>query len=312
VTTSLPYLVLPCQAVPNLPDHLRITYALILGLAHGTCDGATPPITRRELGEMRQLSPRAIDAHLSALRRAGFIRNAPERDGLPLVLIPRPLPGLRAITPLAPEPVPTPTAEIAGSDGGTTSSKLNTPHKSDNPSSYSLLVQAGVYPAIAVTLSQRAWITPELVQAWVEHLRGERQVRHLGGLLASILRRGDIGMPPPPAPDEDDDDDDDATDVPANTLPARSISRPDLTSLGKTWPEVLAYLIQVLPQLGLDRWLAGSVPLAWDGQYLLVGTRSWFSADYLSQRHSLALNQALSELAGRTVFINFKTCPNGV
>lgn len=304
----MPYLIVPCRSVPDLPDHLRITYALILGLAYGTSDGATPPVTRRELGELRQLSPRAIDAHLAALRRAGYVRNAPERDGLPLVLIPRPLPGMRAMSPLVPEPAQAPTAEIAGSDGGTTSSRAYSLLKEENPSSYSLLVRAGVYPAIAVTLSQRPWMTPELVQAWIEHLRGERQVRHLGGLLASILRRGDIGMPPPPVPDDDDDDDE--TD--AKPAPTRPIPTPDLTPLGKTWPEMVAHLIQHLPQSRLDEWLAESVPLAWDGRYLLVGTRSWLSADYLSQRNTLALNQALGELLGRPIILSFKQRPNGV
>jgi hypothetical protein len=306
VNTSMPYLIVPCQAVPDLPDHLRMTYALILGLAYGTSDGATPPVTRRELGELRQLSPRAIDSHLAALRRAGYVRNAPERDGLPLVLIPRPLPGMRAMTPLVPEPAPLPTAEIAGSDGGTTSSRAYSLLKEDNPSSYSLMVRAGVYPAIAVTLSQRPWMTPELVQAWIEHLRGERQVRHLGGLLASILRRGDIGMPPPPVLDDDDDEDD------AKPSPARPIPTPDLTPFGKTWPEMVAHLIQRLPQSRLDEWLAESVPLAWDGRYLLVGTRSALSADYITQRYSLAINKVLGELLGRPIMLSFKQRPNGV
>ena len=311
MNTSMPYMIVPCRAIPDLPDHLRITYALILGLAYGTSDGATPPVTRRELGELRQLSPRAIDAHLAALRRAGYVRNAPERDGLPLVLIPRPLPGMRAMSPLVSEPTRAPTAEIAGSDGGTTSSKLNSLLKEDNPSSYSLLVRAGVYPAIAVTLSQRPWMTPELVQAWIEHLRGERQVRHLGGLLASILRRGDIGMPPPPVPDDDDEDDEDDEDD-VSPAPIRTIVKPDLTALGKTWPEMLTYLIQRLPQSRLDEWLADSVPLAWDGRFLLVGTHSCLSADYLSQRNSLAINQVLSEFIGRPIILSFKPRPNGV
>ncbi|MHB1356179.1 MAG: hypothetical protein ACYCZF_09420 [Anaerolineae bacterium] len=299
------YLIVPCQAVPDLPDHLRITYALILGLAYGKSDGATPPITRRELGDLRQLSPRAIDAHLAALRRAGYVRNAPERDGLPLVLIPRPLPGMRALSPLATELAPAPTAEIADSDGSNPSSRLNSSSSEENLSSYSLLVRAGVYPAIAVTLSQRPWITPELVQAWVTHLRGERQVRHLGGLLASILRRGDIGMPPPPVPDNDDDDDDAAVSV-------RSISRPDLTPLGKTWLEMKDHLIECLPQLRLENWLAESVPLAWDGLYLLVGTRSSLAADYLSKRNTLVLNRTLGEFLGQPIFLSFRQRPNGV
>ncbi|MCE5258321.1 MAG: hypothetical protein LLG44_04575, partial [Chloroflexi bacterium] len=170
MNTNMPYLIVPCQAVPDLPDHLRMTYALILGLAWGSADGATPPVTRRELANLRGLSPRAIDAHLAALRRAGYIRNIPEREGLPLVLVPRPLPGVRAIAPSQQTASAMP-GETADNGGGSSSRSLPPLHLGSESSSYSLLVRAGVYPSVAITLSQRPWLTPELVQAWVEHLR---------------------------------------------------------------------------------------------------------------------------------------------
>lgn len=294
MNATIPYIIVPCQAVPELPDHLRLTYALLLGLAHGTADGATPPVTRRELAELRHLSTRAIDAHLAALRRAGLVNNAPGRVGQALVLIPRPLPGLRA---LAPEP---PAAESRPEP------PAYPPLTTDGePSAYALMVRAGVYPAIAVTLSQRSWITPELVQAWVNHLRGARHVRHPGGLLASLLRRGDIGMPPPPVP-ADDDAEESAPQAAAGAADAPADDELDLTELGYSWDELRARLVAALPQRALALWLEGSRPVTWDGRVLVIGTRTWLAADYLKQRGTLELDAVLTELTGRPVSLRFQ------
>lgn len=293
MNATMPYIIVPCQAVPDLPDHLRLTYALLLGLAHGTADGATPPVTRRELAELRHCSMRAIDAHLAALRRAGLVDNAPGRVGQALVLVPRPLPGLRALAPESPAAMarPEPPAYPPLTTDG-------------EPSAYALMVRAGVYPAIAVTLSQRPWITPELVQAWINHLRGARHVRHPGGLLASLLRRGDIGMPPPPVPADDEGDTaprdaDAAADDPAE-------DEPDLAELGSTWDELRERLAAALPQRSLATWLEGSRPVLWDGRVLVIGTRSWLAADYLKQRGTAELDKVLTELTGRPVSLRFQ------
>ncbi|MHB9033316.1 MAG: ArsR family transcriptional regulator [Anaerolineae bacterium] len=303
MTTSMPYLIVPCQAVPDLPDHLRVTYALILGLAWGASGNATPPVTIRELAELRGLSPRAIDAHLAALRRAGYVENAPQRDGLPLVLIPRPLPGVSALPP-APQDAPPAQGETAERAGGSTNRSSLPPLNLDQDnSSYSLLVHAGVYPSVAITLAQRPWMTPELVRAWAEHLRTTKGVRHLGGLLASILRRGDIGMPPPPL--DDDEDDDEPEPDPAPLRARRDPPAPDLADLGRSWSEVLDELIGRLPGAHLDAWLADSQPLAWDGRILTIATHSWLSADYLMKRNTTALDQVLREFTGRVLMLRF-------
>jgi len=301
VNASMPYLIVPCQAVPDLSDQQRLTYALVLGLAWGSPDGATPPVTVRELAELRGLSPRSIDSHLAALRRAGYIRNAPQREGLSLVLIPRPLPGVRVLEP-AQESALVTQGKTAGCGGGSSSRSLPALNLAGEPSSYSLLVRAGVYPSVAINLSQRPWITPELVQAWVEHLRGNKQVRHLGGLLTSILRRGDIGMPPPLPECEDEAE---VTPQPAAAPTPRERSEANLSELGYSWPELLAQLQTRLPEVRLDTWLADSYPLAWDGRCLTIATRSWLAADYLTKRNTLALDQVLREFTGRPITLRF-------
>ncbi len=299
MNASLPYLIVPCRAVPDLSDQQRLTYALILGLAYGSPDGATPPVTIRELAELRGLSPRSIDAHLAALRRAGYIRNAPQREGLPLVLIPRPLEGLCALAP-AQRSAPAENGETGGCAGGSSSSSISALPEEEE-TSYSLLVRAGVYPSVAISLSQRPRITPELVRAWIEHLRGSQGVRHLGGLLASILRRGDIGMPPPPPTEPQPEP------APALVRPPRRQARvePDLAELGHTWQEMQAELIARLPDAHLDTWLADSYPLDWDGRCLTIATHSWLSADYLSKRNTTTLDQVLRLYTGRPIILQF-------
>jgi hypothetical protein len=72
----------------GLPDRLRVTYELLLALAH-TFDGQrTPPMTRRMLAEKRGIGLRGVDEHLAALRERGLICCDPSYRGCCLVIYP--------------------------------------------------------------------------------------------------------------------------------------------------------------------------------------------------------------------------------
>jgi len=68
---------------------------LILSLAWANDRRQTLPVSRRELAGLRGIALRTLDAHLAALRAKGYVRNAPGRAGLKMILIP---------TALAPDP----------------------------------------------------------------------------------------------------------------------------------------------------------------------------------------------------------------
>lgn len=84
------YVILPWALAADrcLPDTQRLTYELVLSLAWGYNHRHTPPLRRAELARLRGLSLRAVDEHLRALRRSGYLRDMPGRTGKALVLIP--------------------------------------------------------------------------------------------------------------------------------------------------------------------------------------------------------------------------------
>ncbi|NLV75154.1 MAG: hypothetical protein GXY52_10830 [Chloroflexi bacterium] len=293
---TLPYLLLPCDEMPNLTDPQRMTYALLLGLAFGRPEGATSPVTHQELADARGLALRTIDTHLCALRNAGLVANTPEHEGLPLILKLKLPPGLRAAVG-APNSAPPQMSESGSCSGGTASSSSATgPSHPPESSAYALLVRAGVNPSVAINLASRPWITPELVSAWVRHLKANRQIRHTGAVLASILQHADIGLPPEQEADEP---------APKPAVLRRRQRLPRVRIGALQWDTLFQKLIEAFPEEHLEVWLEDSYALSFRDGPLLVATHSWISADYLRARNPARYSPLLSELEGTPVTLRF-------
>ena len=231
------YLLLPWRtaAQPALSDAEYRTYLLILSLAWQHDRHQTPPIGRKELAALRGLALRTVDAHLRSLRAKGYVRNAPGREGLKLILIPTALEAAdvpaperspAALPPSAPpsaspcsphegprpaeHPGPLhgrpraatpPASPPAGPDDGAEKDKLYPAKGKEELLAISnRLRSAGVYPVVAARLAGEPWVSLELVEAWIGALRQRPHVRQLGGLLAAILRKPETCLPAPSAP----------------------------------------------------------------------------------------------------------------
>ncbi|MBN1401498.1 MAG: hypothetical protein JXA74_11715, partial [Anaerolineae bacterium] len=93
------YILLPWgwASALKLPDHLRLTYELVVALALGHDGRSTQAVTRRQLAAWRSVALRTLDDHLAALRARGLVRSAVAAQGRGLVLRPTSLPRPQAV-----------------------------------------------------------------------------------------------------------------------------------------------------------------------------------------------------------------------
>ena len=175
------------------------------------------------------------------------------------------------------------------------------------------LVSAGVYSTLARKLARRPWVTPDLVDAWAQELRANRKVRHVGAVLATLLRRRETCLPPPEISDEDtpveafavepteEVDDLDAPDAAPgealpNAVPARSRA---------TWDEVLNRLRQLLGDEAVNVWLGQSVPISCEDDVLVVAVRSARAVDWLGHRYYTEIRDVLRQVTGEPLQLRF-------
>ncbi len=338
------YLLLPWPAGEQsaLSDPQYRTYVLILSLAWANDRRQTLPVSRRELAGLRGIALRTLDAHLAALRAKGYVRNAPGRAGLKMILIPtmfdsaqQPSPDAVSPTPAdngdpqqanqpaqpAPDAQPVrPHPPPASCDVGM-EKKLNTPvGKEELLLLIKRLTAAGVYPVVAERLAREPWVTLELVEAWVRALREQPRVRHLGGLLTAILRQPATCLPPPLAPVY-------TGASPSSEAPGRGkdTSEPVQDAIGASdeppaeeappcdvpWEEVLGRLRQRLGAKRVEVWLDGSLPLCLEGKQLVIALRSPFAVDWVRNCHKRDIEAALKEVTGREYRVSFVVAGNG-
>jgi len=334
-----------------LPAHLYRTYELVLDLAWRNDQRRTAPITRRHLAHLRGVAERTIDHHLHALRQLGYLRNAAGRAGLPLVLLPgggSPRPPAMADPSLAttvsslpdnpcshteqaascpvatdaarqtaPQPTP-PSAPPAGA-----------PHDDDPPTddaervagpdiaaTIDLLTRCGIYPGVARRLAHNAWVTPGLVLAWYEELCARRNVRHVGGLLATLLRSPKSCLPAPrpvgraslgaaPHADEEAGDESDAQ-PPAMAASLMADEPPPRDGVRDVpWNDVLSRLREALDDRAVNLWLGPSRPLTWEDGVLVVGVHNHHALDWLGSHWASEINRAAVWALGCPVSVRF-------
>jgi hypothetical protein len=181
------------------------------------------------------------------------------------------------------------------------------------------LEEVGVYPGLSQRIARLAWVTPELIEAWINRLKRQRQVRHLGALLVAVLRDPTRCLPAPwaaplaapePAPDgeeadgPDQDQDafrDDEDDSLSDAAPARAVNLPFV------WDDWLLALRGRLGERSVEAWLTGAQPLSWADGVLVVAVPSAMGVDWLTTRYGRELDLAARELAGRPVNVRLVT-----
>lgn len=288
--------VLPALPWPALPDHLRVTLELLLALAWQHDRRATPPLSAGDLAAQRGLTPRTLRDHLRALCAAGLLQREAVARGRHIY---RPE-GLARAQEAAPEPVerpqrPAPAAECSGQ-----------PSAGERQAVVQRLSEAGVYPGLARELAGHPWVTLPLVEAWLERLRANRSVRHVGAVLVTMLRSPERCLPAPrcsPGPRclPGSGDDPPQTGEPVRARrPAQSRAEARAqAALRERWQRALALLRERLGAQSVEVWLARSQPITCDSAALVVAVASPQAADWLSHRHHAALCAAASETWGR-------------
>jgi DNA-binding transcriptional ArsR family regulator len=338
-------LVLPIPALPALPDHLRVTLELLLALAWAHDRRATPPLSAAELALARGLTPGTLRRHLRALRKAGLLtREAGPKPGRavhrphglaevdaavaapqPAAAAPRsgeaaprsgqvaPRPGEAA--PRSGEVAPRSGAAAPHSGAATPHSGAAAPHSgaatAAQPTQDALsavvqrLTRAGVYAGLAQELAHKPWVTAALVEAWVRWLRADRQVRHVGAVLTTVLRSPERCLPAPQSPR--------APGAPPgsrphgaarSSSPARASPMPGAQTQGSPalrapWQQTLTLLQQRIGAEAVRVWLAQSQPVSCDDGTLVVAVCSAQAADWLAHAHFAPLCAAASAAWGR-------------
>lgn len=326
----------------TLTDAEYCTYLVLLALAWRNDRRQTPPIRRRELAAMRGVALRTVDAHLHSLRAKGYVRNAPGRAGLTMVLIISALEdsgaevgsGPVAEVPSAHEPAPAGPCDPHGGSRrgdlravgrekaaerravascGEGDERLEQARASPKSSEELIaisrrLVRAGVYPPVAERLAREPWVSLGLVEAWIQALGRRPHVRRLGGLLAAILRTPESCLPspslaPPSPPAEGATDGEVAS---AARPPAPPLERGGgEEGLLLPWEQVLALLRRRLGEERVETWLKGSVPLGIAEGRLIIALRSPLGVDWVQKRYWRQIQEAIEEVSGRSWPLRF-------
>jgi hypothetical protein len=182
------------------------------------------------------------------------------------------------------------------------------------------LEEVGVYPGLSQRIAQLAWVTPELIEAWIARLSRQRQVRHLAALLVAVLRDPTRCFPAPPLPagspapeDALGEADGDWPDQDGSALSdGEGDSRVDAASartvnLPFAWDDWLLALRARLGQQSVDTWLADAQPVSWADGVLVVALPSAMGVDWLTRCYGRELDLAAREVAGGPVNVRLVT-----
>ena len=149
-----------------------------------------------------------------------------------------------------------------------------------------------------------------MVDAWRAELARRPHVRHLGAVLASVLRDPASALPPPtarrpaaapPPPPLEDEDDPDAEDEPEDE-PAPE-AEPVLPP--GAWERIQERLRERLGPHAADVWLGQARPLAREGRVLVIAVGTPMAADWLTYRLYDVVVEAAEAVLGRRYSLRF-------
>jgi len=288
------YLCLPWEEVRRLclPDHLLCTYQLLLSLAQQAGGQRTPPLPRHELARLRGVSLRTLGRHLQALRQRGLVRRDPLHSGPGVVWV------LSGPKPQAPEEGQQSPPSLRLSPSLERKESPSGSEEEERALTRELLERVGVYTHLAEELARLPWVRPFLVEAWVQALRRNPRVRHLGAVLATLLRNPARCLPPPKMPPEE------PSEGGLEEGSAAEGQSPLVEEL-LPWGEVLARLEERLGREQVETWLRGSYPLSWEDGVLVIAVRTPRAADWLEYRRREDVLAAVEEVTGQRPRISF-------